>query len=354
MRVNNRRQFITGLSAAATAGVFWPDSLLAKSTVPLSDKHGDVLPSRVLGSTGERITMLGMGGQHYRRLPQKDLQKAIDLAIAGGVRFFDTANSYGKDSLSERLLGEHLTPKYRDEVFLMTKSGARNAKDARMHLENSLRCLKTDVIDLWQMHTIESIEDVDSRWDNGTVDVFLKAREEGKVRHLGFSGHKQPAVHLHMLKRLTERGIAFQASQFPVNVCDPAFESFIKEVLPVCLEKGVAVLAMKTMCGGRIFGGIGEGWGPRGEVDTDPLIPETIPFRDATDYVWSLPIATRIAGYDDLKQLQDNIDAAKAVGNLSPEKQSKLLETAAIHGGPNREYYKRNTLAKNDPKEQRF
>ena len=352
--MHKRRQFLTGLSAAVSAGALWPESLLAASTAAPADKHGTLLPTRLLGATGERVTMLGLGGQHYRRLPEKDLAAAIDISISGGIRFFDTANAYGENCLSERLLGQHLTPKYRDEVFLMTKSAARDPKSARQHLESSLRNLNTEVIDLWQIHTIESIEDVDMRWDNGTVDVFLKAREEGKVRYLGFSGHKHPEVQLHMLKRLGERGIIFNAAQFPVNVCDPAYASFIKEVMPVCLKNGIGVLAMKTMCGGRLFGGIGEGWGPRGKVNTDPLIPGTIPFRDATDYVWSLPIATRIAGYDDLKQLQQNIDAAKAVGKLPPEKQNELLKTAALHGGPVREYYKRNTLAKDDPKEREF
>lgn len=352
--MNKRRLFITGLSATATAGALWPERLLAKSSEPLTDKHGPLLPTRLLGATGRRITMLGLGGQHYRRLPENELAVAIEMAIAGGIRFFDTANAYGQNSLSERLFGQHLTPNYRNEIFLMTKSGARDPKTARQHLESSLKNLKTDVIDLWQLHTLESIEDVDKRWDNGTVDVFLKAREQGKVRYLGFSGHKHPEVQLHMIQRLAERGIPFQAAQFPVNVCDPSYASFVREVLPVCLKKEIGVLAMKTMCGGRLFGGIGEGWGPRGNINTHPLIPKTIPFRDATDYVWSLPIATRIAGFDNLKQLQENIDAAKAVGKLPLEKQSRLLETAALHGGPVREYYKRNTLAKNDPKELNF
>jgi aryl-alcohol dehydrogenase-like predicted oxidoreductase len=210
------------------------------------------------------------------------------------------------------------------------------------------------VIDLWQIHAIDSIKDVDGRWDNGTVDVFLEAREQGKVRHLGFSGHKHPEVQLHMIKRLADRGIAFEAAQFPVNVCDPAYASFIRSVLPVCLKSGIGVLAMKTMCGGRMFGGTGEGWGPRGRIGTDPLIPDTVSFRDATDFVWTLPITTRIAGFDNLAQLQENIEAAQAAGELSPDKQKKILESVAPHGGPVREYYKRNTLAQNDPNEARF
>ncbi|MGD7653536.1 MAG: aldo/keto reductase [Verrucomicrobiales bacterium] len=349
-----RREFLSGLTAAAAVGMGWSGRVLAEQMPDVSDKHGRLLPTRPLGSTGDRVTLLGLGGQHYRRLPGKDHQKAIEVAIEGGIRFFDTAQSYGKDALSERLLGEHLTPRYRDEVFLMTKSSARDPKVAQKHLEDSLRNLKTEVIDLWQVHTLETIEDVDRRWDNGTVDVFLKAREDGKVRHLGFTGHKEPGVLLHFLKRAKERGVKFQTSQFPVNVCDPAYSSFIEKHMPECLANDIGVLAMKTMCGGKLFDSLGEGWGPRGQVRTEALVPDQLPFRDATDYVWSLPIATRIAGFDNIKQLKENIAAARSIRKLSEQRQAEILAKAAAQAGPNREFYKRNVLVKNDPKEGRF
>lgn len=296
-----------------------------------------------------RFPHLTLGGQHDRRLEGDDLPRAIELAIAAGVRFFDTANAYGQDSLSERPYGQHLTPKDRDEIFLMTKSASREPQSAQKHLEGFLRNLQTVVLDLWQVHTLVSIADVDRRWDNGTIDLFLKAREEGKVRHLGFTDHKQPEVHLHMLKRLQERGISFQACQFPVNVCDPAYSSFIEKVLPVCLERKIGVLAMKTMCVGT-----GEGWGPRGKVETQSVVPELVTFRDATDYVWSLPISTRIADDDTLKQLEENIATAQAIAQLSPQQQNEILTAAATAAGPEREYYKRNLLAQADPEESKF
>ncbi len=352
--MKNRREFLGSLSVAATAGALWPEALLAESVVESSDRHGTLLPTRALGKTGERVTLLGLGGQHFQRLRGDDLDKAIELSIEGGIRFFDTANAYGQDSLSERLYGKFLTPKYRDEIYLMTKSAARDPKTAQKHLESSLRNMKTDVIDLWQVHTLEDLDDVNDRWENGTVDVFLKAQEEGKVRHLGFSGHKEPSTHLRFIEKARERGVEFQASQFPVNVCDPAYSSFIEKVIPACLENGIAILAMKTMCGGRLFGGVGEGWGPRGEKETETLVPDVIKFRDATDYVWSLPIATRIAGYDNLQQIEENIAAAKAIGSLTAEKQNQILKNAAGYGGPDREYYKRNLLANNDPLEKEF
>jgi aryl-alcohol dehydrogenase-like predicted oxidoreductase len=180
------------------------------------------------------------------------------------------------------------------------------------------------------------------------------AQEEGKVRHIGFSGHKEPKVNLHMHKLLQRRGIKVEASQFPVNVCDPDYASFIKEVIPVCLKQKIGILAMKTMCGGRMFGGTGEGWGPRGKVSTDPVIPAHLSFRDATDYVWELPIATRIAGFDNLEQLSENIEAARSAEELSDKRRAEILKIAAEHSGPNREYYKRNLFDQDNPREKRF
>ena len=350
----NRRQFFNAAAVAAAAGLIWPRHLLAEESELLSDKFGTLLPTRPFGKTGKRITILGIGGQHYRRLESADCQPAIEQSIEGGVRFFDTANNYGNNQLSERLYGQHLTPKYREQIFLMTKSAARDAAGAKDHLDRSLKNLNTDVIDLWQVHDLNTIEDVDRRWDNGAIDVFIKAREEGKVRYIGITGHKQPEVLLHMISKFKERGIPLQSAQFPVNVCDPAFSSFIEKVIPVCLENDIAVLAMKTMCGGRLFGGIGEGWGPRGQIDTKPVIPEFLSFIEATDFVWSLPITTRIAGFDNLAQLKENIEAARKVTAVSTERKKKILSAAKDHSGPDREYYKRNVLALDDPRERNF
>lgn len=340
--MNDRRQFLVTAAAAAAAGLAWPERLRAESGTVGRDKLGPLLPTRPLGRTGEQVTLLGLGGQHFRRLAEKELGPAIEMSIEGGIRFFDTASMYGDEQLSERLYGEHLTPKYRDSVYLMTKSHARDAAAARDHLERSLKNMKTDVIDLWQVHTLETIEDVDARWNNGVIDVFLKAREEGKIRHIGITCHRLPEVVLHMIGQFAKRGIQIETAQFPVNVCDPAYSSFIEKAIPVCAEHDIAVLAMKTMCGGRLFGGTGEGWGRHGKVSTDPVIPEFLPFRDATDYVWSLPIATRIAGVDNLKQLKENIEAARLAGKVAAERQRKILSIAAEHAGPVREYYKRD------------
>lgn len=341
----NRRTFLGGLTAAALAGITWPNGFLEAARTAKSDQFGNLLPTRALGDTGESVTMLGIGGQHYRWLPEDQLEEAMEIAIAGGIRFFDTANAYGKDQLSERLFGKYLTPKYRDEVFLMTKTSTKDAKVAQQHLELSLKNMKTDVLDLWQVHNVTSVEDAHLRWDNGIVDVFIKAQQQGKVRMIGFTGHHDYRAHLEMLKLFKERGVKLQTVQMPINVVDSSYDSFIREVIPVAQEMGVGLLGMKSMCGGRLFGGFGEGWGEHGKTAAEPIVPDLLRFRDATDYVWSLPISTRIAGFDNVEQLQQHIDAAKHLRKLTPEQQESILTTAAQRSGPVMEFYKKDTLA---------
>jgi len=341
----SRRSFLGGLTTAALAGVAWPSSLLvADSQKPQTDRFGSVLPTRPLGKSGENVTLLGLGGQHFRWLPEEQLEGAIEKAINGGIRFFDTANSYGKQQLSERLYGQYLIPKYREASFIMTKTMAKDADSARKHLDMSLKNMGTDSIDLWQLHNVTSVSDANRRWDEGVVDVFLKAQEQGKVRLIGFTGHHDYRAHLEMLRLFERRGIPLQTVQMPINVVDPHYDSFIKEVIPVAQRMGVGLLAMKTMCGGRLFGGYGERWGKHHDTPAKPLVPDILPFRDATDYVWSLPISTRIAGFDTLDQLQENIDAAKRMRALTPKQQQSILETASSRSGPITEFYKRDTL----------
>lgn len=341
-----RRSFLGGFTTAALAGVAWPQTFLDAAGGQIQkDRFGQLLPTRPLGKTGERVTMLGIGGQHFRWLPEEQFEAAVETAIAGGIRFWDTANSYGKDQLSERLYGKLLVPKYRDEIFLMSKTMARDAKTAQEHLELSLKNMKTDRMDLWQIHNVSSVEDAHKRWDDGIVDVVVKAQEEGKTRMIGFSGHHDYRAHLEMLKLFRERGVKLQTVQMPVNVVDPDYDSFIEKVIPVAQEMGLGILAMKSMCGGRLFGGIGEGWGKHGKVPAKPIVPELLQLRDATDYVWSLPISTRIAGFDNVTQLQEHIDAAKQLRKLSPQQQADILKKASQRSGPVMEFYKRDTLA---------
>jgi predicted aldo/keto reductase-like oxidoreductase len=205
-----RRRFLgqlaslAALAAAADSG----NSLWAGE--PAYDPWGSILPLRSLGQTGEKVTMLGLGGAHLEFLDDRAAQAMIEAAIEQGIRFFDNSQGY-EDGESEAKYGRSLTPKYREDIFLMTKTDARDAASARTELESSLRRLATDHLDLWQVHAIESAADVDERHRNGVFQVMTEAKQSGKVRHLGFTGHRTPAAHLRILE-ITDQFEVFQSN----------------------------------------------------------------------------------------------------------------------------------------------
>ncbi len=170
--MTDRRDFLKTM-AAMTAAISVPSLLHGQSAA--QDRLGEILPTRLLGKTGQQVTMLGVGGYHIGWTSERDAQEVIETALEGGVRFFDTAEQYGPGTSEERY-GKYLTPQYRDLVFLMTKTLARTAKGAQLHLEDSLRRLNTDYLDLWQMHSLTTPADADERLSNGVLEVLLKAK----------------------------------------------------------------------------------------------------------------------------------------------------------------------------------
>src|SRR5476649_1060251 len=176
-----------------------------------SDKLGPVLPLRTLGKTGLKVTMLTTGGSHIGRPSESVAQAVIEAAIESGIRTFDTAQLY-QDGGSEERYGKFLTPKYREHVLIFTKTMAEDAATARSHLEGSLRRMKTDYVDLWTLHDVRTIDKADIRVP-GVLDVMLKAKEQGKVRHIGFTGHGSWKTHAHVLG-LTD---AFETCQMPIR-----------------------------------------------------------------------------------------------------------------------------------------
>ncbi|WP_321288074.1 aldo/keto reductase [uncultured Sunxiuqinia sp.] len=186
--MTHKRELLKNL-ATMTAALPVPSLLSAQNKE--RDKLGELLPIRRLGKTNKYVTMLGVGGYHIGWTSERNAQAVIETAIEGGVRFFDTAEQYGP-AVSEKRYGKYLTPKYRDNIFLMTKTQARNAKDAQQHLEDTLRRMKTDHLDLWQIHSIFTPEDVENRIAEGGLDVVKKAKESGKVKYIGFTGHRDP------------------------------------------------------------------------------------------------------------------------------------------------------------------
>lgn len=336
--MQTRRDFLATLSAL-TAGMMLPGSAraLPQAAEPVADRWGALLPLRRFGRYDEPITALGIGGAHVVKMPADQHERVIERSVELGVRFFDTAVNYG-DGASETLYGRYLTPKYRDDIFLMTKTWGQSDREATAELEASLRRMKTDRLDLWQVHGIRSLQGLEERVNNGVLDAFVRAKEQGKARYIGFTGHADYRVHLRMFELLEARGVTMDSVQMPINVMDPHEDSFIEHVLPTAVEKGYAVLAMKTLAFGR-FWGWAQGRGR--QDDLAPLIPGTFSFEEATHFAWSLPISTRITGMETVEQLEENAAACRGYVGMDPRARAGLIERVVDAAEHNYEYYKR-------------
>jgi len=276
--------------------------------------------------------MLGLGGFHVGFLTDREAEAMIEAAIAGGIRFFDNAQQYQSGG-SEAKYGRFLTPKYREHVFLMTKTLARDASSAERDLEGSLRRLKTDHLDLWQMHSVESPADVDRRQQDGVFQVMAAAKESGKTRYIGFTGHRTPDAH----RRVLEVTDQFDTCQMPVNAADPSYQSFIENVLPLAVEKNLGVLAMKTLADRGFFGT--NRWDAR-PTGVSPLIPNRISVREAIHFVWSFPVSVLISGSETLGQLQEKIELAHSFKMMSSEERQQIVQRVADLAGYVVEYYR--------------
>jgi predicted aldo/keto reductase-like oxidoreductase len=327
-----RRRFLRRLAVfASIASVCrYTESLLADE--PANDPLGRTLPRRLLGRTGEKVTMLGLGGFHVGSLNDRDAQALIEGAIEGGIRFFDNAQQYQSGG-SEAKYGRLLTPRYRDHIFLMTKTLARDSRTAERDLEGSLGRLRTDHLDLWQMHSVESPQDVDRRRSNGVFQVMQAAQQSGKTRHIGFSGHRTPAAH----RRVLETTDQFATCQLPINAADPSYQSFIKNVLPLLLDKNLGVLAMKTLADQGFFGR--NRWDAR-STGVSALIPNRISVAEAIHFVWSLPVSVLITGAESVGQLQEKIALAQSFKGMSQQERERIIRRVADLAGNKIEYYK--------------
>ncbi len=337
--MENRRSFIKKASTVAALGLMtdW-----ACTTLKV-DRIGEILPQRRLIRNGEKVTAFCLGGYHlgFTENP-KEAEKMIERSMELGVRFFDNARRY-HDGRAEEYMGRFLTPKYRDEIFLMSKAPAKTGPGVTKQLEETLTALKTDHLDLWQIHTLTTPEDVDNRLRDGVLDVFLEAKEKGKTRYIGFTGHQNPKTHLYFLEKLDELGIELDTCQMPLNVCDPSFESFQHRLLPVLLEKEYGVIAMKTMAGGSMMGG---------RIDTTPEdirtkdIPDVISETALThanlhQYVYSLPVSSLCSGCRFTYELEENVKVLQNLKKLSESDMEILVKHAAPYAGLIVENYKR-------------
>lgn len=334
-----RREFIAML-AGCTASLMVPGFLNSGEAIAAasgSDRLGKLLPLRKLGSSGAVVTNLGVGGDHVGTASERDAQAIIEKALEEGVRFFDNAPFYS-GGRSEQRYGKFLSPKYRDVSFIMTKTLATSGKGALKDLEGSLSRMKTDYIDLWQVHALTSASDAEGRVQNGVLDAFLEAQRKGKVKHIGFTGHSSYKAHLKMLEEVKKRGVKMTSSQMPVNPADPHFDSFVTNVVPKCVNEGIGVLAMKTLAYGRFFGG-NKGW-VRTNVSVKPVIPDVLSLEDVFGFVWSLPVTTLISGMESTKHVSQNAAIARKTWNWNQAELQKRIDAVASFAGPDLEFYK--------------
>ncbi len=324
--------------AGLTAGILVPLPHTSHGKNAFSDQWGEMLPLRRLGKTGAEVTMLGVGGYHIGWTTEKDAQAVIEAAMEGGIRFFDSAESYGPHT-SEIRYGKYLTPKYRKDVFLMTKSTARDAATMQEHLHASLDRMKTDHLDLWQVHAVTDPGDVDARIENGVFEVVTKAKEDGLVKHVGFTGHSNPKAHLRVLERTAENPF-FETIQMPINVVDANHDHFINAVLPKAADQHMGILAMKTMADGRFFGKKVK----LGDIQWEsnkPVVPERLSIKEALSFVWSLPVSVLISGAENEALIKEKIKLAQEFTSLGPAEREQLISKVSDLASEGKvEYYK--------------
>ena len=282
------------------------------------------IPYRTLGHTGEKISVLGLGGYHIGI--QKDEAESIRIirtAIDNGINFMDNCWDYN-NGVSEIRMGKALRDGYRNKVFLMTKIDAQTKTEATKQIEESIRRLQVNTIDLLQFHEVIRISDPDRiLGPNGALEAALEAKKTGKIRYIGFTGHKSPDIHLKMLKMALDSGFLFDAVQMPLNVIDAHNISFEKKVLPVLLENNIGVLGMKPLCEGRILN--------KGIVNA----------VECLHYAMSLPTSVVITGCDSIQILQQALKAARSFRPMSDEQRTDLLSrTAKLVGLDDWETYK--------------
>ncbi len=306
-----RRDFLKSATAAGlvvAAGSGEAQTSGAKhTTVKRPEVAGMVY--RELGTTGERVSAIGMGGYHLGK--GADAPAMIALARKGidsGITFVDNCWDYN-DGISEVRVGQALKDGYRQKVFLMTKLDGRTKEEYNKQLEQSMGRLQTDVIDLVQFHEIIRMEDPDRIFAaGGALEAAVAARDAGKIRYIGFTGHKDPAVHLRMFETAEKHGFKFDTVQMPINVMDAHFRSFQNEVIPVAKKQGTGVLAMKT-------------FGDHYILDSGLVQP-----MDALHYSLTQPVSVVITGIDSDRILDQALAAAKTFQPMTEVQMAGLLD----------------------------
>ena len=312
-----RREF---LKAIAVTGI-------ASTLDPVLNASGSSIPRRTLGHTGEKVSMVGLGGYHIGN--QKDENESIRIirtALDEGINFLDNCWDYNGGQ-SEIRMGKALRDGYRQKAFTMTKIDGRDAKTAANQIDESLRRLQTDHIDLLQFHEVIRMNDPERIFaSGGGMEAAVKAKEAGKIRYIGFTGHKSPEIHRHMLEVADNHRFLFDSVQMPLNVMDAHFDSFQKIVLPILVKKNIGVLGMKPMGSGII------------------LNSKVVTPVECLHYAMSLPTSVVITGCDSMDVLQQALKTAREFKPLDDAQRAAVLaKTAVVAKNGQFELYKTST-----------
>src|SRR3954453_3693731 len=290
-----RREFMLALAALQVAS-------------PVEGQTSNGMIYRKLGSTGERVSAIGLGGYHLGLAKDEaECIRMVRSAIDRGINFLDNSDDY-HEGKSETWMGKALKDGYRKRIFLMTKYNGRTKKRAAEEIDASLKRLQVETIDLIQLHETIRMEDPDRYFaEGGAHEAIMAAKKAGKVRYIGFTGHKDPAVHLRMLDVAAQHGFHFDSAQMPLNVLDYHFRSFAHQVVPRLVKEGTAVLGMKPMAFGNVL---------KAGVAT-PI--------ECLHYALNLPTSVVITGCDSMERLDQAFEAVRTFKPFTPTQLSALV-----------------------------
>jgi len=306
-----RREFLAKASQISIT------TLIAQGLFAADERQGDMI-YRKLGRTGERVSAIGLGGAHIARpADEKDAIRIMRTAIDKGINFFDNCWSYSLGK-AETWMGNALRDGYRQKVFLMTKFEGRTKAKAAAQIDDSLKRLQTDHVDLIQYHENIRMEDPDVFFsEGGPLEAVMEAKKAGKIRYIGFTGHKDPSVHLRMLEVAQAHNFHFDTAQMPINILDGTFRSFTTQVVPQLVKQGIGVLGMKPMASGQI---------PQNKLATG---------IECLHFALNVPTSVVITGCDTMERLEQALEAARTFKPHSKKQVSTLLSktrTAALSG----------------------
>jgi predicted aldo/keto reductase-like oxidoreductase len=302
-----RRDFVK-TAALAGVGAMAATTGTAQNAGAISRPVSPDMQYRDLGQTGEKVSVVGLGGAHIGYIDSEEAStRLMRTAIDRGITFMDNSWDYNGGKSEERM-GRALKDGYRHKVFLMTKTDSHSTQGFNAQLEESLRRLQVETIDLVQFHEVIRMHDPEEIFaPGGAIEAAMAAKKAGKLRYVGFTGHKDPSIHLHMIDTAEQHGFHFDTLQMPINVMDAHFRSFAQQVIPVANRKGIGVLAMKTFGFGEIL---------KAKV-ADPI--------EMLHYSMNLPVSCVITGMDSMPRLEQALTAAKTFKPLSEQQVASLL-----------------------------